>query len=222
MLWAVAHGDTCSGKYECHWCGNPCKDEVVHDDHPPIPFVRNSRSSALRPGNAFICKGCQIFRRKRITVTGLGGGFADSKNSKDFSWWCSERGAWILEKKDFPVLYPILLTPPLKFVLALRDSSGGDNVVHMMVCNAHEQIKANTELFFTINGVKHNFCLYDLQSCIVDNIGSSSPGVAALVRFLGKPPDIITTSQEKKHDHGRGPKMIESGKITQQVVVGQK
>src|SRR5271166_4969243 len=95
-LYASSQQDKCEGQFSCHWCSAPCSTLYIHDDPPLTPFVRVN-ALARRPASAFVCKGCWLWRRGRITVDFLGGGQRDIQCPQNHSWYITPIGAWALE-----------------------------------------------------------------------------------------------------------------------------
>lgn len=199
------------GRYLCHWCGTPCGDSWQHDD--PYPnFFSKVKSNALHVASAWVCKGCWLFRRPRITVSFLEGGFKDGQCPLKHSWWITEQNALGLEKlscmdqfKYGAKMYDLLLKPPLKFVLALVD--GMENQIHRAVCNSHEEIKADTELRYTFNNVTYSYTVYDLEKGVSNGFEGHGPGVQTLVRLFGKREPLKVEEPKKEEPEekkGRG------------------
>lgn len=198
------------GKWKCHWCGAPCGDNWQHDD--PYPnFFSKVRSNALHPSSAYVCKGCWLFRRPRITVMFLEGGFKDGQCPLRHSWWITEESAWGLEKlkvmdefKYGPRMHDLLLKPPLKFSLSLVD--GMENQIHRACCNVNEEVKADTLLKFTLNNVEMSYTVYDLEKGLANGgFEGHGPGVQALIRLFGRKEAAKTDTHkvEDKKERGR-------------------
>jgi len=132
--------------------------------------------------------------------------FFDSKSPEMFSWWISDDGAWAINESCFHTLYEYLLKPPNRFVLSLVEEKQV-NHLQLATINDISVIKADTPLNFTINNIPHQYTIYELQRAIrpskdqqdKDNLAGKSPGVQALLRFLGEPP----MREEEKAKVGR-------------------
>lgn len=183
-LYAIANSNRNHGKEECHWCGSACNDSFIHNDPPPVPFVR-SRSTAKRPCAIHICTGCWLYRRQRITVRFLDGGFSDRQNPCKHSWWITLQEASGISKYNYHALYRLLLNPPLCFCLSLRTDEKTDNLIQLSVANDLEEINATTELCYTLNNIKLVYTIYELEEAIKHGPEGKMPGVRMLVETLG-------------------------------------
>lgn len=194
-LYAISQNAKCEGKEECHWCSAPCQQTWIHDDPLPIMGFK-SISNAKRPANHFICAGCWLFRRQRLTVQFMDNGFLDRQCPLDHSWIINST-AKAIRPANYSSLYDLLLKPPQKFVLSFITSwpansgqtdhvKGISNHLHIAIANdLAKEIKADTTLFFTINNIAHNYTIYDLNESLKNEEAGRSPGVAALMRLLG-------------------------------------
>lgn len=198
-LYAASQGDCCQGVDECYWCSAPCGHIYMHNQHRPQPGDRVYKPGvtvlrqgervyqyAARPGNGFICKGCWLWRRPRITVTYLDGRFKDIQNPSNHSWFITYDGAWGVDVLCNKHLYEKLLDPPFAFCVALVDKLDEQNHIQFAVVNEHGEVKNNTELFFTIDNVKYSYSVFELEDSLRsgDSQGKS-PGVRELIRVLG-------------------------------------
>lgn len=208
-LYALACGMSNQGPARCYWCGAACERTCPHGDLPPTPFVKNY-SGAKCPGEAYVCQGCQLFRRKRVTLPFLAEGFRDGQTTADHSWYLTEAGVWGLRDADHLTLYKKLLEPPRRFVLALKTADCRRTEIHLAAANDCPEIKANTPLSFTLNNKPQQYTVYDLETAIKQN-NHVSPGVQALIRFLGKPPLL-----NRPNDKGRPAHL--DGKVTQRLI----
>ena len=182
-LYAAANGMKCEGPEACHWCGSPCDQTWTHDDKLPIPFVR-ARTTALKPSGRWICRGCWMFRRPSTTVRFASGGeFKDRQRPQDWSWLITSGEAVALRPVDHRRAYEMLLKPPLRFALALRN--GEPLPLHLGVVNDLAEIRTDTQLGFTIGGVRHSYSIYELREALTNGIEGKENGVRALVNFLG-------------------------------------
>lgn len=227
MLFSSVQGIPSNGHLwcRCHWCGGPCNNQIVHDDPPPIPFVRSS-SGAKCPSETYICMGCHLWRNGKRTINFLGGGFKDGQRPKDHSWLITDKVALVLEDgKGQDDLWRFLLTPSKQFVLALRSSKGGvDTLLHFAIANDPGGILADTPLYFTLNNVPHQYSIYELVESIRSPDGPSDPGTKALWNFLGGPPEDIQSQYpkhgEEKRGRGRPPAKEDARQTTKKVIVG--
>ncbi len=196
-LYAISQGSKCVGSEECHWCGGPCEKNWIHDDPPPVPFVR-TKTTAKRPGNLYVCVGCWLYRMERITITYLDRTIKDRQNPKNHSWLITPEKAVSIRPLDYTDLYPILLNPPLVFSLSLLEDRNTSNLLQLHSLNNHTEIMANTELAFTVDNKLHTYTVYELEEGLRHGTEGKMPGVLALVRILG-PYQL----QEKKREAHR-------------------
>lgn len=183
QLFAIAHSRQCIGDQECHWCAGKCERKWPHDDLPPQPFVR-SVSTALRPSSSYICQGCWLYRRPSVTVTFLNGGLKDRQGLFNHSWFLTPRGIDVITPADHTSLYPILLQPPLLFSLSFID--GRKNLIQSCVVNQLNEIRKDTELKFTMDGMILTYTIYELEEGIKNGSDGKMPGVRMLIDRLGK------------------------------------
>ncbi len=209
-LFAKSQGSLNNGIQECHWCSAACDQTWRHDDSPPIPFQKN-KSRARCPANHWICVGCWLWRRQRVTVTYLDNSYRDSQSATNHSWWVVDSDARAINSNCKSMLHSTLLKPPNRFVLSLKED-GTQNHLHLAVANDISVIEANTPLFFTLNNVVSEYTVYDLETALKDRDASRSPGVRALiswfgpwemdqkskVRSVGKPQEVKITETTKK------------------------
>ncbi len=199
-LFAKAFKQQCEGKWNCHWCGALCDNRTTHNDPPPGPFQR-TKSTARYPASAYICKGCWLFRRQRVTLYFLDGTFKDGQAVEKHSFILTEDKLNILQMTDYAPLYQLLLNPPKIFTLALLTPDpimsgklnvpvGKVNSIQSMFVNENEEVKGETIFKFTINNIPHSYSVYELEQGIRQGGTGREPGVQALLRFLGTPPEL--------------------------------
>ncbi len=217
-LYALSHGKLCKGPTECHWCGAACERLWPHDDPPPVPFIR-SHSTAKRPGNAYICVGCWTWRRRRVTVPFLTNcEYVDLAAAPDYAWWVTEEGAFALRAADYATIAKLLVRPPLRFCLALLDGDGAVNHLQLMLANDVREIKGDTPLEFTVNGVPHTYSVYELEEALK---GTDTTGMTAGTRFLAArlaPHVPAPTKDDPDRGRGRPPAMPDAKTTTKKIV----
>jgi len=229
QIYALSQNSKCSGEQSCHWCGGPCGRLWLHDDPPPVPCYRTN-SSARKPANPYICCGCWLWRRKKITAPYLSSGMKDSQTPNSHSWWITESGAWALRpvENDSLALWKILASPPLRFVLCFVTSqplasgrtdfpAGISNLIHLAVANDHKEIKASTELHFTINNIPHSYTVYELEEATKHGADGKAPGVRELFRLLGQPQAAAEAPRQKGAGRPAGSK-AEDAKVLSRMV----
>ena len=183
-LFAISQGQHCMGNEKCHWCGAPCDRSHIHDDPPPIPFVR-SQHCALFPTQPYTCIGCRLWRRQRVTVHYHNGALKDRQCAFNHSWWMLPDGAWALELKDSSKLYEMLLKPPSVFCLSLR-TQPVPNYLQLALVNVLPGCSAETVVAFTCDNVRHRYCVQELEHALLTgNTDGMQAGVRALIEALG-------------------------------------
>lgn len=212
-LFAVSQGSInfdAGTNQQCHWCGSKCNMDWRHDDLAPIPFQKN-KNQAKYPSSHYICVGCWLWRRARVTVTFLDGLYKDSQSASRHSWWITDSDARSINADCQKGLHPYLLSPPNRFVLSLTDGKT-PNHLHLAVANDISIIESSTPLFFTFNNIVSEYTVYDLEVALKDKDASRTPGVRVLLnwftpwesvqaekkRNVGKPKEIQVTDTTKK------------------------
>lgn len=194
-LYALSQSSRCEGKEACHWCLGPCTQLWRHDDVTHTPFSK-SPQMPRNPAGHYVCSGCWHWRRKRLTVDFLSGGYKDRQEPKDWSWLLTKDKAWGVRvsenefgdgRKDGQQLFNILLKPPAKFCLSLITTKV-PNLIHLMAVNETGDVKADTTFKFTLDHALYEYTVYELEEALTgreDDSQGKSPGVRALVRLFG-------------------------------------
>lgn len=212
QLFLKAHNNRAvlEGEDRCHWCATPCKRLLPHDDVIQIPFTRTN-TTAKCPSNSYICMGCWMYRRKRVTVRYLSGGFQDGQSATDHSWWLTDTDAFAIRPDDYHTLYAHLLKPPIRFSLMLK-TNGHNNLLQCGVANENAIINASTRLFYTVNGTPFAYTPSELEQGLRGGPEGKEAGVAELMRILG--PYSFPVEEEVVRGKGRPPKGEEDlGKV---------
>jgi hypothetical protein len=183
-LFAMSQGSKCVGQEECHWCTSKCSRLWQHDEPAPLYFTKN-KSYAKRPGSNYICIGCWLWRRKRVTVFFLDGELKDGQEACNHSWLITKEEAKAINIKKPEDVYPVLLAPPKEFSLSFIEAKDQKNFLQMKVVNSYEVIKTETNLEFTIDNIVHSYNVYELQEALKHGGNGKEPGVQALLRLLG-------------------------------------
>lgn len=185
----------------CHWCGSPCERTHFHDDPPIMPFSKQPKSKAKCPSNAYICHGCYLWGRKRVTVNFLDGSFKDVQCAMNHSWIITKNDAKAINDESRLKLYPFLLKPDNSFVLCLLEKGTKEqNQLFLSILNDIAEIKGDTVLKFTLNNIPHTYTIYDLESALRNAEVGQSPGVRALINFCG--PFTLPPLVEKEDRRG--------------------
>lgn len=211
-LLAIVHKSPCSGSDTCHWCGCCCERIWPHDEPVYLPFSKG-RSRGKCPSSSYICQGCWLYRRRRVTYNFFDHGFKDGQCLQDWSWLLTDDGIWILRKEDYPLLWEFLLSPSLRFALSLVSDTSLKNEVHLTILNELPEINASSQLHFSLDNTILGYTIYELEHAISKSPNGSQPGVHALLRILGTPP---AQKEQPKRDKGRP--ATEDGKVTQKLI----
>lgn len=186
-LYALTEGQHCEGPDNCHWCGDKCSRSLRHDGPPVIPHVRTD-STARCPANQYVCIGCWLFRRRRVTVHFLRDPklFRDGQCPMSLSWLITPGKAVVIEPFDFPSLWPILLSPPSTFTLALLNKEK-INLLQKASVNTFNPVRADSELKFSLDNVPLDYTVNELTSLLREpgDINGRSPGCRTLFELLG-------------------------------------
>lgn len=198
-IYAMAYGVHKTGPDRCYYCGASCPREVAHGEPSPhlLRWAGRRPVTALCPGNAYCCGGCQAWRRPRASFAVLGGGVKDNTQAKRHAWYATPSAAWVVGEKSSRALYERLLTPPCRFFLALLEGGDAapDNLLQLAEGNDNPIVKADTPLHFTVNNIRHTYTVYELQQAVRGDAGRE-PGVRALVRLLGPVPTDMPEVRE--------------------------
>jgi len=214
MLYAWSQGIECVGLEECYWCKSPCGRSDLHDDPPPVPFRKVTRL-CKKPSSPWICRGCWLFRRQRITVPFLTEGYRDGQSPMKNSWWITDKGAWAIRSEDRQGLYRLLLNPPGTFALSLLADNELNHLQLMEVNDVNMPLKGETLLKFTLNNVLHTYCPYDLDTVIKTKGAGKEPGVRALLNWLGPyqmSKEELAEQKEREERQAGRPKVAKSPK----------
>lgn len=201
-LYALSQGSHNEGNDECYWCASRCKKLFAHNEPPPLPFVARS-PYARRPGSRYICVGCWLWKRQRITIRYLDNRQDDLQTPPQHSWFVTDEEAWAIRDTDGPLLYPLLLKPPRRFFLAIKYSETKpiENRLQTAIVNdLAGEVRAGDRLTFTINGAPHNFTPYELELALRGN-DIVEAGPRELIKLYGQwvPP----SKQPEKRGRGR-------------------
>lgn len=198
-LFANAFSKKLVGDLECYWCAAPCGRQYPHNQ-PRLQIGQKRDPSVKRMSNAYECEGCRLFDFTCTTVQFLTEGkYKDRQHPVDYSWWITDKGAWCIHEDDYPLLYALLLNPPIPFALGLLDKKmdpKAKNKIRCIPINDPLTIKADTQLAFTINNVLHHYTVYELELALKQDPNGKDPGVRLLVELLGE----YKFPEEKKPD----------------------
>lgn len=211
QLYAISQGVNCEGRESCYYCGGPCTQGLLHTERRlSIGMKRTVPAKVLH--SPYLCVGCWLFRRQRLTVSFLGGLYKDRQCPVNHSWWVTEKGAWGVGKADCAEVYECLLDPPKKFFLSLLDG-GSDNHIQLAVANDNQEVRADTPLNFTVNNIQHTYTTYELSEALKHGPDGKEPGVRALIKIFGNYDGVIEPKQQivlkegEKRPVGRPPSL---------------
>lgn len=216
-MFANSQGYVSDGPDHCHWCSGKCQRTIAHDDSKPMPGEVWNTTAKLR-SNVYMCVGCWLFKRQaKRTAVWLSEGFQDGRVVNQLSWWIEPTRAWAVRPLlDRDALIKKLLKPPLQFsLMLLRDAKV--NLIHNGKINDNEQgIRADTELWFTLDNVTMRYTVYELEHAMVEGPEGTEPGVRALCDLLGikKPAEPEFPIEEEKRGPGRPPALINTARKT--------
>lgn len=204
-----SEGAVCTGTEQCHFCLAPCTRSWLHKEPPPLPFVKQTKT-AKKPESPWMCVACWLWRRRRTTVYLFSGGYQDGKCLLDFSTLCLPDKCLVVDLpgcKDS--LYETLLCPPLEFSLSLLEGEGQKNLLQLQIVNSHREIKADTELHFTVNNIPHSYTVHELEETLILGDNGRMPGARAIYKMLGPFPKGQEEVEVKKIRAKRGRPTLE-------------
>lgn len=214
-LYARLCGADCQGRHRCHWCGSPCGEGFPHDDVPAHPGFARNPHKARHVSEPFICVGCWLWRRTRVTAHQLGGGYKDLQSPRKLSWLLAADGARSIDTdRDRGALLLFLIRPTLPFALLLLTDPKIANELHLAAVNNPASLEAATPLTFTLNNVPHSYTVYELEEALRSgDPAGTEPGVQALCRSLATasvrdglklPEPVVPAAPEEEAKRGRG------------------
>lgn len=194
-LFALSQGQKCQGDQRCHWCGAPCTRDILHDDTPPIPFVR-STSYAKVYSSPYCCTGCYLWRMNSRTVTFLPKNGEvlqkDRQSAKHHSWLLTPKDAFALKPycltgvTDPETVFSWLLKPTTPFTLMLRHPRSKTDVVPQLGAVNEGEVANGTRLLFTLDNVRHDYSVYELKMTLeTGETDGKSAGVRVLFEAFG-------------------------------------
>jgi hypothetical protein len=85
-----------------------------------------------------------------------------------------------------------------------------------MKCNDNREVKADTPLWFTVNGVSFQYTIHELETALTSG-EAYEPGARELLRLLGPCPamaeDKSTATEQAPRKPGRPPKAPEKAAV---------
>lgn len=201
-LYAMSQGPKCEGQNECHWCGAPCSRRWLHDEPQPVMFMKRPKTTALRPDSPWICIGCWLFRRTRLTAFFLDGKtYLDRQCPASHSWWITPTEALSIRQSDGKLLFQKLLAPPQQFALLLLSGDSATCLIHQGLANVHDKpVEFGARLKFTVNGVPHTVSPMELQTGLKSKEARTEPGVRVLIDLFGTS-DLLPEEDGKRPNH---------------------
>ena len=202
-MFAQSLGVEVTGPGECYYCSGPCLRTTVHGEPPPLLGSRRPPAVPAKcPSSPYMCPGCQRWKNKRSMTPYMGGGF-ETKPAREGSWWVAPAGSWRLRRESGPDLYKRLAAPPCEFALMLTDP-GVENHIQLAVVNVNAVVKAETQLYLTLNNQIVEFSTYELYQTARGEVTGLEPGTQALVRFFGPFPKELVPKEEAPQQESRG------------------
>jgi hypothetical protein len=184
-FYALTQGVFCEGDVQCYYCTAPCKRLWLHQEPPPVPYSR-SKSMAKKPDSPWQCHACWLWNRKRVTIDLLSEGFKDGQCLLHHSTLITPEKVLACDlPKAKEKLYGTLLSPPLEFSLSLLEGDNQKNLIQHHILNVHNEIKASTELHFTVNNIPHTYTVHELEETLEHGDNGRMPGARAIYRLLG-------------------------------------
>lgn len=184
-LYAACNGEKCEGQERCHWCLAPCDQKQRHDDVPFLPFVKSAQFPKY-PSGPWICRGCWLWRRTSLSIKFLDGTIKDRHAPMSNSWWFDDKEIFGLRKMEGQKAYDLLLKPPLKFCMTILTGDRVKNFIHLAEANEFTEIKANTPIVFTLDNIRMEYTVYELEEGLRHGVDGKMPGVRTLIEFFGK------------------------------------
>lgn len=194
-FYAEVLGKKCKGQFRCRWCGSPCSDAHNQFMWPEAAAIKEFCKC---PSNHYVCMGCFLYRRQRITLNFMDGTYKDRQAARNHSWIITEKGI-VAFNSPSPDLLEFVLQPPVKFAMSIIDKI--PNQIQLAAMNDFPEIKANTPLVFTMNGEKIEYTVYELKEAIDHGEQGKEPGVRLLLSLVGELPKKVVNME--KRERGR-------------------
>lgn len=208
-IYALSQGCRCEGAWECHYCGGRCSQALTHNE-PMGLFTGKPLTEGVRkrPGSPFLCVGCWLWKRKKLTASFLSGGYKDGTSPCDNSWIVTPSGAWAITTECGPRLYKRLLGPTQPFFLMVREgTSAPAGLIQSCPGNEPDAENPDKTYQFTVNNVIHSYSIVELQQSVLTGDQGREPGVRALIRIFGPVPRELVKLpelEEAEENRGRG------------------
>jgi hypothetical protein len=103
------------------------------------------------------------------------------------------------------------------------------NHIHLAKANDLFEVKADTELQFTVNNIPMSYTIYELEEALLHGPNGKSPGVQALLRIFGQPKDedaenddplAVPRKKPRRVSNPKGgrPPVLDDGRVTSALV----
>ena len=181
---------------QCYWCGAKCGQAWPHGETFSQHTHAKNRGNPRCPGDPYLCEGCFQFRYKRFTAFRLDGTYRDLQTGPTNSWWLTRETARIVDSPLYWRVYELLLQPPHTFCLSII-TTAKVNELHQCVVNDFVEIKADTQLWFSLDNVALSYSVYELEQAVSNPEAQRSPGIRRLMDLLG-PPRLAIESEENR------------------------
>lgn len=213
-IYAINQGHECTGDEECHFCATPCTQYYKHGEYVPPLRGRPVGTPGIpraRPSSPYVCAGCWLWKRPRVSAHYLSGFLKDGITPKSRDWLITPTECRAIGPDCGPSLWKRLFKPPLQFFLCLSTREGStDNRLQSCKANCNERIKADTTFFYTLHNVVMTYTIYELEQAGKVGTQGREGGVRELINLLGKIPDellenVITEIPKEERPLGRTP-----------------
>ena len=203
-LYAHSQGYIHEGPDTCHFCGSACKRLVPHDDVRPVTGYRTI-TTAKYPANVYMCVGCWLWKRRRLTAFFLDGNLKDGQSPQHHSWWIEPMSCKAIKMPDCRQhLIDRLIKPPKQFAISLIRVLPA-NPLHLCPVNNNESIRADTDLLFAVDGKEFSYTVYELEVALKEGPEGTENGVQELCRILDiRKPEVEEWEIEDEEKRGRG------------------
>lgn len=192
QIYALSQGSKCEGDRPCHYCGGPCGRDIPHGEAIRLFTGRPVGGVRRNPSSPYMCVGCWLWRKKKVSVPWLSGGVKDGGTPARFDWVVGPAGAWGISPACRSALYRRLLSPEGPFFLMLWEGDGPPDHV-IQCCPGNDGPYENTtEIGFALNNHALTYSVHELEQAARLGPQGRDPGVRALLRVLGDVPAELT------------------------------
>ena len=142
-LYAIAHGQDCTGPHRCYYCTAPCDERFPISEYVKDSFTGRDGVPAC---SQWICVGCTLCLRERCDLTTADGNKRTGMKVRGFSWVITPAAAQAATKADLNFLRLNCLVPPESpFVICLSDSGQKHLLYRGVVNHSRSRVVATLE-----------------------------------------------------------------------------